>query len=76
MKEEVKTTNVAVQKSAPFHPLSRFEDMEQLFGSMFPGRDWLRPRFGEMMAAFESRFPQMDVLVRETVLLCAQRFQA
>jgi len=65
MTEEVKTTDVAVQKPAPSRPLSRFEDMEQLFGSMFPGRDWLRPRFGEMMAAFESRFPQMDVLDKE-----------
>ncbi len=63
--EKIQATDVTVQKPAPARPLSRFEEMEQLFGSMLPARDWLRPRFGEMMAAFESRFPQIDVLDKE-----------
>jgi HSP20 family protein len=69
IEENAKGTEVEVRKVAPTQALSRFEDMEHWFDSIAPRR-WMRqmlerPRFGELMAAMETRFPKMDVLDKE-----------
>ena len=72
--EKVKGTEVDVRKAAPSTAMSPFVEMEQWFESVFPRRGWMRPmwerpRFGELMAAMEVRFPKMDVLDKEEEII-------
>lgn len=58
-----------MQKAVPSRALSPFEEMEdmmdRMLGGFFPRR-WLpRPRWAELPALFEGKWPQVDVIDRE-----------
>jgi len=53
-----------LQKVEPARAVTPFDEMERMFDNFF-SRGWLRPRWGEMMSAFEERMPRVDVIDRE-----------
>lgn len=61
-------------KTSPVRAHSPFEEMERMFGSMFPrtrmrplDREW--PSFAEMTSMAEGRIPKLDIIDREQELL-------
>ncbi len=60
-----------MQKVTPSRALSPFEEMEHMMDRMFEGffpRPWLRwerPRWAELPALFEGKWPHVDVIDRE-----------
>jgi HSP20 family protein len=59
-----------IQKTAPAHNLTQFEDMEKMFDDFFT-RGWLKPwrfewpSFSEMKWPVNGRFPNVDVIDRD-----------
>jgi HSP20 family protein len=59
------------RKGGQLRALSPFEEMEQMFGSMFPRRlrgrpfEWEWPSWAEMSALAESKLPRMDIIERD-----------
>jgi HSP20 family protein len=59
-----------LQKVEPARMATPFGDMEQFFDNLF-ARGWMRPlgwerpRWGELMGAFEERMPKVDIIDRE-----------
>jgi HSP20 family protein len=70
MAKQSKKQEGKLQKVEPARVVTPFEDMERFFDNVF-ARGWLRPfgwerpRWGEMMSAFEERMPKVDVIDRE-----------
>lgn len=63
-----------MQKAVPSRALSPFDEMERMMDRMFGGffpRAWMHPlrwehpRWGELAAPFEGKWPQVDVIDRE-----------
>ena len=75
MAKKVKSKEVAAEaKRGEVQParraMSPFEDMEQYFERLFPGRwfsplHWERPHWPDIGAAFEGRMPRVDVIDRD-----------
>lgn len=65
-----------IQRAAPAHGISPFEEMERMFESFFP-RGWMRPHrwdwpaWGELAKSFEERMPtpRVDVIDRDEDIL-------
>ncbi|MGD2119394.1 MAG: Hsp20/alpha crystallin family protein [Chromatiales bacterium] len=55
-----------VKKSGHLHAMTPFEEMERMFGEMFPRRvrpfDWEWPAFPEMAWGKEMKMPRMDIV--------------
>ncbi|MGE5027106.1 MAG: Hsp20/alpha crystallin family protein [Betaproteobacteria bacterium] len=75
-KTEVATTGKgsALQKVAPMHVMSPFEEMERMMENFLP-RSWSRPAFwerpfmGGLAMPFEGRMPRIDVIDRDEEIL-------
>ena len=70
MAKQGKKSEGKLQKVEPARALTPFEEMDRFFDNIFT-RGWMRPfslerpRWGEMMSAFEERMPKVDVIDRE-----------
>jgi len=69
-KEVSQNTGKEVRKATPAHALSPWEEMERIFGGMFPRtrlrpRDWEWPSWGEMSAMVEAKTPRLDIVERD-----------
>jgi len=69
-KEVTESTGKEVRKATPSHVLSPWEEMERMFGGLFP-RARLRPRdlewpsWAEMSAMVEAKTPKLDIVERD-----------
>lgn len=62
--------SVESRKATHLRPSSPFEEMERMFGSMFPRTrirpfEWEWPSWAEMTALAESKLPRMDIIERD-----------
>ena len=62
------------KKTTPVRAHNPFEEMERMFGSMFPRTrmrpvDWDWPSFAEMKSMAEGKMPKLDIIDREDELL-------
>ncbi len=70
----VKDTPKDVKKGKRHRAMSPFEEMERMFGGMFPrGRmrpfEWEWPTWPEMTAFVEGKMPKMDIIERDDEVL-------
>lgn len=69
-KEATESTGKEVRKATPGHVLSPWEEMERMFGGLFPRnrlrpRDWEWPSWAEMSAMVEAKMPKLDIVERD-----------
>jgi len=70
-KKEMKASeSTKVRKPTHLHALSPFEEMERMFGSVFPraaGRtpQWEWPSWAEMSGRAEAKVPKLDIVERD-----------
>jgi HSP20 family protein len=72
--EMAEATGKDTRKTTPVRALSPFEEMERLFGSMFPRArmrplEWEWPSWGEMTSLVEAKLPKLDIIERDDEVL-------
>jgi len=73
-KELAEAESKDVKKATPVRVLNPFEEMERMFGGLFPQArirplDWQWPSWGEMTSLVEAKMPKLDIIERDDEVL-------
>ena len=73
-RKEIGHTEGKPVKSAPVHAGGPLEEMERMFGGMFPRArirplEWEWPSWSEMTSMVETRMPRLDIIERDNEVL-------
>lgn len=73
-KEMAEAESKQSKKVTPLRALSPIEEMERMFGGLFPRvrvqpLDWQWPSWGEMTSLVEAKMPKLDIIERDNEVL-------
>jgi len=78
-KKDIAESTGESRKTTPARAANPFEEMERMFGGMFPRvrvrpLDWEWPSWGEMTSLAEARTPRLDIIERDNEVVVRAEF--